>query len=194
MLFRSDLDNFKVVNDTLGHLAGDSVLIRLARELRQTFRREDIIGRVGGDEFHVFMHDATLEIAQKKAKSLCAVMHALFPEGSLSAALSLSVGIAAAEGPVAYEELFRQADTALYQAKANGKNRYECYGRISRSSQSGQGDQRPGASGRAERSPVARNSVMVDVIDILFSMYDMRDGIEKTLSFMGNAFQASCER
>ena len=189
ILFMFDLDNFKVVNDTLGHLAGDSVLIRLARELRQTFRREDIIGRVGGDEFHVFMHDATLEIAQKKAKSLCAVMHALFPEGSLSAALSLSVGIAAAEGPVAYEELFRQADTALYQAKANGKNRYECYGRISRSSQSGQGDQRPGASGRAERSPVARNSVMVDVIDILFSMYDMRDGIEKTLSFMGNAFQ-----
>ncbi len=112
ILFMFDLDNFKVVNDTLGHLAGDSVLIRLARELRQTFRREDIIGRVGGDEFHVFMHDATLEIAQKKAKNLCAVMHALFPEGSLSAALSLSVGIAAAEGPVAYEELFRQADTA----------------------------------------------------------------------------------
>lgn len=192
ILFMFDLDNFKVVNDTLGHLAGDSVLIRLARELRQTFRREDIVGRVGGDEFHVFMCDATLEIAQKKARGLCEVIHAMFPEGSLSADLSLSVGIAAAVGPVAYEEIFRQADTALYQAKANGKNRYECYGQVSRSrqgGQAGQGEQHPAVPKRVEHSPAARNSVMVDVIDILFSMYDMRDGIEKTLSFMGNAFQ-----
>lgn len=185
ILFMLDLDNFKVVNDTLGHLAGDSVLSRLAHELRHTFRRGDIIGRVGGDEFHVFLRGATLEVAQKKARKLCEAMCSIFPEEQLSAALSLSIGIAAASGPVPYEELFRKADTALYQAKANGKNRYECYGQAVRLKRAGEKELAP----RQKHSPVARNSIMVDVIDILFSMYDMRDGIEKALSFLGNTFQ-----
>lgn len=185
ILFMLDLDNFKAVNDTLGHLAGDSVIIRLAHELRRSFRREDIIGRVGGDEFHVFLRGATLEVAQKKARKLCETMCSIFPKGQLSAALSLSIGIAAASGPVSYEELYRQADTALYQAKANGKNRYACYGQAVRPDQSGE----KGPSPRQEHTPVARASIMVDVIDLLFSMDDMRDGIEKTLSFLGNAFQ-----
>lgn len=67
-----DIDNFKDVNDSMGHLAGDSIIMEIARQLRRTFRQDDIIGRVGGDEFHVYMRDVS-EIAgiRTRAQSLC---------------------------------------------------------------------------------------------------------------------------
>ncbi len=182
VLFMIDIDNFKDVNDSMGHLAGDSIIMEIARQLRRTFRQDDIIGRVGGDEFHVYMRDVS-EIAgiRTRAQSLCSSIRNLFKNSNIDNAVSVSVGIAVTERPIAYEDLFRQADVALYHAKGNGKNRYEFFG------QSSGGD----ADGVQTSAPLAvntvRNSIMVDIIDILFSMYDMHEGIDKALHFIGNA-------
>lgn len=184
VLFMIDIDNFKDVNDSMGHLAGDSIIMEIARQLRRTFRQDDIIGRVGGDEFHVYMRDVS-EIAgiHTRAQSLCFSTRNLFKNSNIDNAVSVSVGIAVTERPIAYEDLFRQADVALYQAKGNGKNRYEFFG------QSSGGD----ADGVQTSVPLAvntvRNSIMVDIIDILFSMHDMHEGINNALHFIGNALR-----
>ena len=132
VLFMIDIDNFKDVNDSMGHLAGDSIIMEIARQLRRTFRQDDIIGRVGGDEFHVYMRDVS-EIAgiRTRAQSLCSSIRNLFKNSNIDNAVSVSVGIAVTERPIAYEDLFRQADVALYHAKGNGKNRYEFFGQSS---------------------------------------------------------------
>lgn len=184
VLFMIDIDNFKDVNDSMGHLAGDSIILEIARQIRRTFRQDDIIGRVGGDEFHVYMRDVSeIEGIRERAQYLCASIRNLFRNSNIDNAVSISVGIAVTERPIAYEDLFRQADVALYHAKGNGKNRYELFGQTSGGH----------AGGGQASSPLAvntvRNSIMVDIIDILFSMYDMREGIDKALNFIGNALR-----
>ena len=184
VLFMIDIDNFKDVNDSMGHLAGDSIIIEIARQLRRTFRQDDIIGRVGGDEFHVYMRDVSETAGiRTRARSLCSSIRTLFKNSNVSNAISVSVGIAVTERPIAYEDLFRQADVALYHAKGNGKNRYEFFG------QSSGGD----AGGVQTSPPLAanavRNNIMVDIIDILFSMYDMHEGIDNALHFIGNTLR-----
>lgn len=184
-LMMLDLDNFKEVNDTLGHLAGDDVLAQVARQLRRTFRGEDIIGRVGGDEFHVYMHGVgDAADIEEKAREICSKVRKLFLDSGLDNKLSISVGVACAEGPVAYEELFRQADVALYRAKAGGKNRYAFFG----SAVPCEEEQR-GISISPLAHRVSRNSIMVDIIDTLFSVSELRRGIDNALKFIGNALR-----
>lgn len=183
ILMMIDIDNFKVVNDTMGHLAGDSVLIELARQLKRTFRKKDLIGRIGGDEFQVFMSNVDdPAIAREKARILCASIQSLFRKGDVGSDVSVSIGITVIQEPLPYDELFRQADIALYHAKSNGKNRYEVYGET---------DVALPQQGQATSPFIftrSRNSIMVDIVDILFNMYDMQEGIEKALDFIGKAF------
>lgn len=182
-LLMIDVDNFKQVNDTLGHMAGDAVIVELARRLMRTFRGEDVIGRVGGDEFHIFMRGARDTAAvYEKAREICSGIRRHFLRHDLDGTISISVGVACVEHPVPYGELFRQADVALYRAKANGKNRYEVFGRD------------PGGDGHRQddavsplSSRVTRNGLLADIIDTLFSVRDMPGGIDKALDFLGNA-------
>lgn len=182
VLMMLDIDNFKLVNDTMGHLAGDSVLVQVAAQLGRVFRKNDIIGRMGGDEFHIYMRDvADSSLIHEKADLLCETIRALFVNSNLGHDISISLGISSTEAPMDYEELFSEADIALYRAKTNGKNRYEIFGEMRRE---------PGAKGQP-MSPLTvnavRNSIMVDIIDILFSMCDIQEGIDKVLHFIGNA-------
>ena len=184
VLFMIDIDNFKDVNDNMGHLAGDSIILEIARQIRRTFRQDDVIGRVGGDEFHVYMRDVSeTESIRERAQRLCASIRNLFRNSNIDNAVSVSVGIAVTDRPIAYEDLFRQADVALYHAKGNGKNRYEFFG------QSSGGDADGGQPSSSLAVNTVRNSIIVDIIDILFSMYDMREGIGKALDFVGNALR-----
>lgn len=188
ILLMIDLDDFKTINDTMGHLAGDEVLIQFARHLMRTFREKDIIGRVGGDEFHVFMRDMRdWASVHEKARELCSSVHRLFVGDAGVGALSVSIGIAGCEKPMPYGEVFRQADAALYRAKANGKNCYEVFGQASLAADNGTAGN--GVPTLATR--VARNSIVVDIIDTLFSAEDMRKGIDKALHFIGNALNIS---
>ncbi len=122
-----DVDNFKGINDTLGHMFGDNVLITVARKIKDLFRATDIVGRIGGDEFLVFMKHTDYYQAKLKAESICRNVRQTYHGGSKEKVeVSCSVGVAII-GTVkeSYSSLFARADMAMYQAKEGGKNRYK---------------------------------------------------------------------
>lgn len=120
-----DIDNFKMINDTFGHLFGDSVLMDIAEKILSSFRTSDIVGRVGGDEFLVFMKEVEPDIVENKARMLCEKIKKQYQEDDLSVDISCSVGIAFFnQDGINYDELFERADYAMYQAKSAGKNQY----------------------------------------------------------------------
>jgi diguanylate cyclase (GGDEF)-like protein len=124
-----DLDDFKNVNDTLGHESGDRLLVAVAARLESTLRDADTIGRMGGDEFVVLLDGASLEVAPPLvAERLLEVMRRPFAlEGAvMPLVVNTSVGIAIGDRS-SPGDLLRDADVALYQAKAAGKNRYEIF-------------------------------------------------------------------
>ena len=118
-----DFDNFKMVNDSFGHLTGDAILKRFGEILMRTFGEADIIGRVGGDEFMVLM---TGEVSEELIQRKCdGVEHELYVSRVGDAgAFSCSIGVAVNLGGYDFKNLYRLADDALYEAKARGK---ACY-------------------------------------------------------------------
>ena len=124
-LFMIDIDNFKSVNDTFGHLEGDHFLKAVANEMRACFREEDIKGRIGGDEFFVMMRNVpNKEIVERKAELLLKNIQSI-GEKYKNISVSLSVGISCYPNDgKSLQELYEKADKALYYAKRNGKNRF----------------------------------------------------------------------
>lgn len=124
-LFMIDVDNFKALNDTYGHQVGDEFLIEFAAELKRSFRDSDIIGRVGGDEFFALMRNVPdREMIENKAKELLVTIQSVCG-GYKDVQLSGSIGIAVyPENGKSLEALYLRADTALYQAKREGKDQY----------------------------------------------------------------------
>lgn len=121
-----DLDNFKQVNDCLGHQEGDQILRKIAQVLQLQTGERGIQGRIGGDEFVVFLRDITAkEQAEGYAKRICeAVGRLTLPENG-APTISCSIGIAMApEDGKDYKTLIKHADRRAYQAKARGKNRF----------------------------------------------------------------------
>lgn len=124
-----DLDNFKQVNDHHGHLFGDTVLTHTASVIRKFFRSEDVIARIGGDEFMVYMSNTpSIDSLNQRCSGLVNAFQNLFQEQLSDCALSCSIGVALVpEHGTTFQELFQRADMALYRAKANGKNGYAFY-------------------------------------------------------------------
>jgi diguanylate cyclase (GGDEF)-like protein len=124
-----DLDDFKNVNDTLGHAAGDQLLVAVAARLSSALREADTIGRMGGDEFVVLIDGASLEVAPELiAQRLLDVMRQPFELSATSVPLLVGISIGIASGDRATAgDLLRDADVALYQAKGAGKSRYEVF-------------------------------------------------------------------
>ncbi len=121
-----DLDQFKYINDTRGHEAGDAILAQIAQRLRQVIRGEDLIGRFGGDEFLVFVSDVGSDTAERIAQKLMRDVRECPPAFSgVSFNVNCSIGIAMATEMSMYapEELVSQADLACRQAKSEGRNR-----------------------------------------------------------------------
>ena len=129
VVFFLDLDDFKKVNDSLGHEIGDKVLIESALRLTRTIRKEDTIGRLGGDEFIVLSkglgeQNDPLEIAENLLK----VFREPFQIDGRELILTLSIGIAVSpENGHTVSDLLRNADTAMYQAKSLGRNAYSFF-------------------------------------------------------------------
>ena len=115
-----DVDNFKVINDTHGHLRGDDVLRDIGTLLRQVVRQRDIVGRIGGEEFAVLLPDAGLDDARIMAERLREAVIRTRP-GALD--VTVSIGIAEHDPTTALTATVNAADRALYQAKAEGRNR-----------------------------------------------------------------------
>jgi diguanylate cyclase (GGDEF)-like protein len=123
-----DLDHFKVVNDALGHPAGDRLLLEAAARLEQVVRPTDTVARIGGDEFVIFCEDiesqhAALELPQRLLEALAAP----FELGDAQRHISASIGLVFAESGAVPEDLVRDADSAMYRAKERGGARVELF-------------------------------------------------------------------
>ena len=127
----ADIDNFKHINDTCGHITGDNAVRAVAKALSNLCRSTDIVGRVGGDEFCMFLYGSIKrDIIEKKMKQLSVLVSEDDSELK-KLGITLSIGIArtiiSRERQVTFLSLYRNADKALYHAKQSGKNRYIYY-------------------------------------------------------------------
>ena len=128
-LFIVDLDDFKQVNDTLGHRAGDQAIRQAGRVLSRIFRGSDIVGRLGGDEFAVFLcGDVTEELVREKAAAICQRLQLALGDRA-PVHITASVGVHIAEKGQQFDGLYQAADLALYKAKKAGKHQYCLKGR-----------------------------------------------------------------
>ncbi len=120
-----DLDNFKTVNDSLGHAAGDRLLVEAARRLGSCVRDSDLIARLGGDEFSVLIEDASsVEEVLQIAERIATALSRPFTLGGKEVFVSASIGIARTSRGETSDELVRNADVAMYVAKTRGKGRH----------------------------------------------------------------------
>ncbi len=127
-LFMMDLDDFKTMNDTYGHIMGDKTLQYFAAVLKEYAREEDIVCRLAGDEFVIFytgLKDRA--VAAKKAEGIIKTFSEKMEELGYGGIVSVSVGIMMAQENDEYQELYNNADKALYCVKNNGKNAYHFY-------------------------------------------------------------------
>ena len=130
-----DLDNFKQVNDKIGHSAGDTAICDAAAKLSLTFSEKDFIGRIGGDEFCVFLtlpttmeHHKMDELIIEKANLLNSILHETYIGHDCVVHITSSIGITIfPTQATTYKELFQRADAALYSVKEHGKNNYAIF-------------------------------------------------------------------
>jgi len=127
-----DVDNFKAINDSHGHHAGDEVLKSMAETLKHTMRATDIVGRLGGEEFGVLLIQTEMEEALVTAERLLKGLHSVcIPTQTGSICYTVSIGAAAYDGEDdSVDSLMKRADMALYQAKKTGRNRVCRFGEV----------------------------------------------------------------
>ncbi|MCK5092161.1 MAG: diguanylate cyclase [Gammaproteobacteria bacterium] len=120
-----DIDFFKKINDTYGHLFGDTVLKGVAATIKNSCRNTDIVARYGGEEFFVILPNTYLESAQSVSEKLLeSISSEIYSENEISASITVSIGLSCFhEGMNSFEDLLSESDEALYQAKNSGRNR-----------------------------------------------------------------------
>ncbi|MBR7801127.1 EAL domain-containing protein [Undibacterium fentianense] len=123
-----DLDHFKNINDSLGHSIGDALLVELARRLREVLREEDVVSRLGGDEFILLLSGVDELGAERVAEKLLKTVSQSYHLGQYDLNISASIGIAVyPEDGDDLETLLRNADTAMYRAKQDGRSIYRFF-------------------------------------------------------------------
>ena len=129
LLFVVDVDNFKTINDTKGHAFGDIVLSAIGKKLSSEFRVTDIVGRIGGDEFLIFLkHIPNHEIEVREAEKIVKFFRELEPGQYVKTKVTASIGGAVyPEDGEDFETLFKAADEAVYKTKKRGRDGYSFY-------------------------------------------------------------------
>jgi diguanylate cyclase (GGDEF)-like protein len=123
-----DLDDFKVVNDTQGHAAGDQLLIAVAERIREQLRPGDLVARFGGDEFALLpVAGSTVDDALAMTQRIIAGLELPFRVQDTDVIVGCSAGISAVRGEMMVDEILRNADVAMYRAKADGKRRAQVF-------------------------------------------------------------------
>jgi len=123
-----DLDHFKHVNDTYGHQAGDQVLREVASVFKAELRTYDILGRIGGEEFAIFLSNTTSQQGLEIGQRVCAsVADTHFEHNGQTIPVTVSIGLTTLGCDAIFENLYEQADEALYRSKANGRNQVTAY-------------------------------------------------------------------
>ncbi len=188
-----DVDNFKQINDTLGHLFGDSVLVDIAQEMQDLFRSNDVIGRIGGDEFIVFLRGMNHKShIANKAEDICKIFNLIYSDDEgMKVSGSLGIALFPADGET-FDELYRKADQALYTSKRTGKSCFNFYS----------GD----ASVPVEEKPASRveryqkgmdffnggsgfgSEILASAFDMSEAGFDMNEAVERVLEKVGKHF------
>ncbi|MBQ9205755.1 MAG: diguanylate cyclase [Treponema sp.] len=126
-----DLDNFKKVNDTLGHIVGDHVISDVAQKLCTVFSENDYVGRIGGDEFAAFLKLSGTgiklgrKIIEAKAKAACSIIDEIYSDDKNEVNITSSIGVSIyPKNGKKFEDLYKNADSVLYKSKNGGKNQY----------------------------------------------------------------------
>ena len=120
-----DIDNFKIINDTFGHPFGDRVLIRIAGILKDSFSENAVIGRLGGDEFGIFLpEDCSKEQIENHMDQLYNRISGFLFEEEKTAKVSFSIGITFSNDKMEFADIYQDADVALYLSKHGGKNKF----------------------------------------------------------------------
>lgn len=123
-----DLDNFKQINDVLGHLIGDQVIKDTGKKLRAIFDAADLIARFGGDEFCLFVEGLSRSQLESKLDLIVEQMQVTYEDGGKAVSISSSIGVVYEAGNHrGLDDLLLCADKALYSAKEKGKNQYVFY-------------------------------------------------------------------
>ncbi len=192
-----DLDNFKTINDSFGHMFGDAVLIEVAAQLQKRFRAEDVISRIGGDEFLVFINTLRdRSTLSGRAENLVASIQDVLADELRNCPLSCSVGIACfPEDAASFQELFQCCDRALYHAKAQGKNRFALYDEQMMSKAFGLGAQHPAAANTRlefdETSLLDTANLGQQAFQILYQATDVVSAIRSVLQLIGRTYRVS---
>ncbi len=190
VLYIIDIDNFKAVNDNLGHHFGDMVLKDVATNLRRCFRQDDVIGRIGGDEFLVLAKNLDDEkIIIERAQDILSAFTNEYKGGNKSYKVSASIGIAKAiEHGENFEELYEAADKALYQSKLKGKDCYTIYtDELSDGTMSNHTILEN--AGRLAES-YFDSDIISDVFELMFETKDFNSAINMALKWIGQKYNA----
>lgn len=125
-----DIDNFKNVNDMYGHFIGDRVIIEFANRILETTREDDIVGRIGGDEFVIYMKNIpSRDILDSKLQRIISNLDFQFVEQGVNTHIRCSIGAVLCNKNLSdYNEAYQKADRGLYIAKSDGKNTYRIFG------------------------------------------------------------------
>lgn len=181
VLMLVDIDDFKHINDTYGHLKGDEVIISIADTIKEYAGEYGIAGRLGGDEFCVYLTNVLdTQIACEKAKLIADRLRELYP-GTDSCKVTLSIGIAATNEQIPYPVLLENADTALYQAKLNGKDCFFCY----------ESDMERGRyENKRTGTPngPSGDSIINELLSILFSSNNSHASIEQAIKLIAETY------
>lgn len=195
-LIMIDVDDFKSINDTLGHIFGDEFLKKFAATIKSTFRDSDIVGRYGGDEFFIFLNHANASLAVKKGEQILEKIAKIeIPE---IGAVKSSIGVAMVTPDNRdYIQLIRQADSALYTAKNRGKNQVVLFDSATmvegayRTNE--ENSERTGKPALPTLSSNPRNSasIIMRIFSVLYSSRDLSTGINQMLELVGKNFDVS---
>ena len=191
-----DVDNFKYVNDTFGHMLGDALLVDIADMIRTLFPDDFFCGRIGGDEYQIFALNISKDIICAKAETLCKKIKEKYEKEHQDYNISISIGIAFSEENRGqdYAELYKMADLALYQAKEKGKNGYMLYGdnMTKKPTQINQEHRHEKQSIQLGESGFSVTKVLLDsVIDELNLKEDPKTTIEKVSKLIVDSFDVS---
>lgn len=194
-LFIIDIDNFKAVNDTFGHVFGDAVLKEITANINKVFNEGETIARIGGDEFVVFLQNIK-EISQidEKANILCQLFRKTYMSENRDYKISASVGISLyPDDGNTYSEMLEKADIAVYNAKNEGKDRYKIYSPnmnhislLNIQNRFGEDDEI-----RNVRRKSIYENILIDISEMFLEVKDIRTTINLILSTLCKTFDIS---
>lgn len=190
-LFIIDLDNFKAINDNLGHLFGDSVLVNMGEKLREIFREADFIGRIGGDEFMVLMKTVNnKETVEERAKKAVELFNTTYHGKTRAYKTSVSIGIARfPEDGRTFQELYEHADIALYNTKSKGKNGYTFY--LPMMKEGNMSNTTPFDVATRALSQHFDQQTIIEIFSLLTEAIDFKASLNKVLELLALRFNVS---